>query len=120
MQWDTSEHDWLEGRGEKLYLIAMIDDATGELTARFARHDSTEENMRLLWSYLEKNGRPVAFVMDSGETYFKRALRLGVRSGGFVQVLDGVKEGERVVSRGAYEIKLSTAIGAIPEHGHQH
>src|SRR6266481_6723704 len=28
VQWDTSEHNWLEGRGEKLYLIAMIDDAT--------------------------------------------------------------------------------------------
>src|SRR5581483_100711 len=23
VQWDASEHDWLEGRGEKLYLIAM-------------------------------------------------------------------------------------------------
>ena len=31
MQWDTSEHDWLESRGEKLYLIHMIDDATSEL-----------------------------------------------------------------------------------------
>src|SRR5688572_10191201 len=64
VQWDTSEHDWLEGRGEKLYLIAMIDDATSELTARFARHDTTEANQRLLWSYLEKNGRPVAFYTD--------------------------------------------------------
>ena len=27
VQWDTSEHNWLEGRGEKLYLIAMIDGA---------------------------------------------------------------------------------------------
>src|SRR5450759_1827089 len=26
VQWDTSEHDWLEGRGEKLYLILLIDD----------------------------------------------------------------------------------------------
>ncbi len=69
---------------------------------------------------VDDNGRPVAFVMDGGESFFKRALRLGVRSGGFVQALDGVKEGERVVSRGAYEIKLSTATGAIPEHGHQH
>jgi len=42
VQWDTSEHDWLEGRGEKLYLIAMIDDATSRLFARFVRHDSTE------------------------------------------------------------------------------
>jgi transposase len=64
VQWDTSEHDWLEGRGEKLYLIAMIDDASSELTARFARHDSTEENLRLLWNYLENHGRPVAFYTD--------------------------------------------------------
>ena len=44
VQWDTSDHDWLEGRGERLYLIAMIDDATSRLFARFVRHDSTEEN----------------------------------------------------------------------------
>ena len=64
VQWDTSEHDWLEGRGEKLYLITMIDDATSEALARFVRHDSTEENMRVLWWYVEKNGRPVAFYTD--------------------------------------------------------
>lgn len=60
VQWDASEHDWLEGRGEKLYVVHMIDDAS-ELTARFVRHDLTEENMRLLWSYLEQQGRPLAF-----------------------------------------------------------
>ena len=54
VQWDTSEHDWLEGRGEKLYLMRMIDDATSRLLARFVRHDSTEENMGVLWGYLEK------------------------------------------------------------------
>jgi len=48
VQWDTSEHDWLEGRGEKLYLIGMIDDATSQLSARFVRHDSTEENLQQL------------------------------------------------------------------------
>lgn len=31
VQWDTSDHDWLEGRGEGIYLIAMIDDATSRL-----------------------------------------------------------------------------------------
>src|ERR1035438_7625735 len=66
VQWDTSEHDWLEGRGEKMYLIAMIDDATSRLFARFVRHDSSEENMRLVWSYLEKYGRPVAFYTEIG------------------------------------------------------
>jgi transposase-like protein len=69
VQWDTSEHDWLEGRGEKLYLIAMIDDATSRLFARFVRHDSTEENMKLLWSYLEKHGRPVAFYTDKASLF---------------------------------------------------
>jgi hypothetical protein len=69
VQWDTSEHDWLEGRGEKLYLIHMIDDATSALTARFVRHDSTEENMRLLWTYLERHGRPVAFYTDKASLF---------------------------------------------------
>jgi transposase len=69
VQWDTSEHDWLEGRGEKLYLIAMIDDATSRLFARFVRHDSSEENMRLLWSYLEKYGRPLAFYTDKASVF---------------------------------------------------
>jgi hypothetical protein len=64
VQWDTSEHDWLEGRGEDLYLIAMIDDATSRLMARFVRHDSTEENMRMLWRYLKKFGRPLLYYTD--------------------------------------------------------
>jgi len=69
VQWDTSEHDWLEGRGEKLYLIAMIDDATSRLFARFVRHDSTDENMKLLWSYVEKFGRPLAFYTDKASIF---------------------------------------------------
>jgi transposase len=69
VQWDTSEHEWLEGRGEKLYLIAMIDDATSRLFARFVRHDSTEENMKLLWRYVEKFGRPLAFYTDKASIF---------------------------------------------------
>jgi hypothetical protein len=69
VQWDTSEHNWLEGRGEKLYLIAMIDDATSHLTARFVRHDSTEENLRQLGSYLEQHGRPVAVYTDKASLF---------------------------------------------------
>ena len=69
VQWDTSEHDWLEGRGELLYLIAMIDDATSRLFARFVRHDSTQENMKLLRSYLEKFGRPIGFYTDKASLF---------------------------------------------------
>jgi DNA-binding Lrp family transcriptional regulator len=64
VQWDSSTHEWLEGRGEPIYLISLIDDATSRLLARFVRHDSSEENRRLLGAYLERWGRPVAFYTD--------------------------------------------------------
>jgi hypothetical protein len=32
---DASIHDWLEGRGEDIVLISMIDDATSLVLARF-------------------------------------------------------------------------------------
>jgi biotin operon repressor len=69
VQWDTSEHAWLEDRGPKIYLIGMIDDATSRLHARFVLHDSTAENMRLLWSYLEKYGRPLSFYTDKASLF---------------------------------------------------
>ena len=69
VQWDTSEHAWLEDRGPKLYLISMIDDATSRLHARFVLHDSTAENMRLLWSYLEKYGRPLSLYTDKASLF---------------------------------------------------
>jgi hypothetical protein len=69
VQWDTSDHDWLEGRGERLYLIHMIDDATSQLLGRFVRSDSTEENMRLLRTYLESNGRPLSFYTDKASMF---------------------------------------------------
>jgi transposase len=64
VQWDTSEHDWLEGRGEKIYLIVLLDDATSRMVGRFVRHDSTEENLRLMGRYVEKWGRPRAVYTD--------------------------------------------------------
>jgi hypothetical protein len=71
VQWDTSEHAWLEGRGKEPepYLIAMIDDASSRVLARFVRHDSTEENMRLLWRYLERWGRPRAYYTDKASLF---------------------------------------------------
>ncbi len=69
VQWDTSDHDWLEGRGERLYLIAMIDDATSRVLARFVRHDTGEENMRTAWRWIEQYGRPLAFYTDKAAMF---------------------------------------------------
>ncbi len=69
---------------------------------------------------VEEAGQPIVFVQLSGETFEKRELKLGIRDGDSAQVLDGLKEGDRVVTKGAYAIRLSSISGAIPAHGHAH
>jgi transposase len=69
VQWDTSVHDWLEGRGRRLYLVAMIDDATSLAYAHFVAQDSTEANLGVLWGYLERWGRPVEFYTDKSSLF---------------------------------------------------
>ena len=69
---------------------------------------------------VEEDGQFVAFVQLAGETFDKRALKVGIREGNSVQVLDGLKEGERLVTQGAYAIRLSSVSGVIPAHGHAH
>ena len=64
VQWDTSDHDWLEGRGPVRYLVRMIDDATSWSWGRFVESDSTHFNMAVLWEYLNKNGRMVDVYTD--------------------------------------------------------
>lgn len=76
VQWDTSEHDWFEGRGPRLCLVAMLDDASSRALARFEEHDTTEENLRLLRTYLERWGRPVEFYTDQDSLFtINRAVR---------------------------------------------
>ena len=69
VQWDTSIHAWLEGRGEEMVLINMIDDATSRWLARFVRSDSTVENMNVLERYLKERGRPLAFYTDKAAIF---------------------------------------------------
>ena len=73
LQFDTSDHDWLETRGPKLYLIGGIDDATSSCPgARFALSDSTLENMRVLKRIVETKGIPLVFYCDK-DSNFKTA-----------------------------------------------
>lgn len=71
-------------------------------------------------SLVEEQGTFYVYVQTGGESFQKREVRLGANDGEFVQVLKGVEENERVVTKGAYQIKLSTASGALPAHGHEH
>lgn len=66
------------------------------------------------------NGRPLVYVMLEGETFQRREVELGIRDNGWVEVLAGVQDGERVATRGAYAIKLASLSPASFGHGHGH
>jgi transposase len=94
VQIDASIHDWLEGRGDELVLVSMIDDATSRVLARFYPAATVEAHLDLLGRWLKKYGRPKALYSDrhsifepqdkgkalpDAETQFGRALReLGI------------------------------------------
>lgn len=70
VQVDGSIHDWLEGRGPRMWLIAFIDDATSRiLWAQFAAAEDTLTLMRLSRDYLRRRGRPQAFYVDRDSIY---------------------------------------------------
>jgi RND family efflux transporter MFP subunit len=69
---------------------------------------------------VEEQGIFYVYVQTEGESFQKRELKLGANDGQKVQVISGVSEGERVVTKGGYQIKLSQASGALPAHGHEH
>lgn len=66
------------------------------------------------------NGKPVAFVQLEGQLFQKRELTLGIRDGAWVEVQHGIAQGERVVTRGAYAVKLASLSPASFGHGHVH
>lgn len=71
-------------------------------------------------SVLDEGGIAVVFVMTGGESFERRTVRLGAREGDWVEVLDGLTPGSRVVSRGAYLVKLASTGTAQIGHGHAH
>src|SRR6266478_4798405 len=66
---DSSPFRWLEERGPACQLIALIDDATSRVWARFTEHDTTEENLRTLGGWLRRYGRPLAHYTDKNSIF---------------------------------------------------
>ena len=69
---------------------------------------------------VDDGGRPVIFVQTGGESFERRPVTLGAHEGGYVHALNGVEAGERLVSRGAYLIRLAAMSTQLPAHGHAH
>lgn len=67
---------------------------------------------------VEINTRPYVFTQFDGEHFEKRAVTVGRADGPWIQILSGVKKGERVVARGGYDIHLASLMGTIESHRH--
>ena len=69
---------------------------------------------------LMEAGRPYVFVHVGGERFARRYLEIAARDGDLVGIKSGVKSGERVVTRGAYDVQLASAARGLPAEGHVH
>jgi transposase len=69
VQMDGSHHDWLEGRGPKLVLMAYIDDATNTIYGRFYDYEGTMPAMDSFRGYVGMYGLPMSVYLDRHTTY---------------------------------------------------
>jgi cobalt-zinc-cadmium efflux system membrane fusion protein len=69
---------------------------------------------------LMEAGRPYVFVQIGGEQFARRFIEIAARDGDLVGIRSGVKPGDRVVTRGAYDVQLASAAKGLPAEGHVH
>jgi RND family efflux transporter MFP subunit len=70
---------------------------------------------------VEEMGIYCVFVQTCVDSFEKRIITKGVTDGQHTQILNGIKAGERVVSKGAVNVKLAQGSAALDPHaGHVH
>lgn len=69
VQIDGSEHDWFEGRGPRVVLMVMIDDATNTTLARFYEAEDTAAAYDIFERYIRRYGLPLALYPDRDSIY---------------------------------------------------
>jgi RND family efflux transporter MFP subunit len=69
---------------------------------------------------LMEAGRPYVFVQEGGEKFSRRFVEVASRQRGLVGIRSGVKPGDRVVTKGSYDVQLASAAKGLPAEGHVH
>ena len=73
-----------------------------------------------LTAITEEQGIHFVYIQVDAEGYRKQEVTLGESDGERVEILSGVKHGDRVVTKGAVQVRLASAANAIPAHNHNH
>jgi len=76
---------------------------------------------------IDEGGEKVVYVQTGGESFQRRGVKLGIggcnphsHGAKLVEVLSGIRPGERVTTKAAYSVRLSTLSSSLPAHGHAH
>ncbi|MDE5842320.1 MAG: efflux RND transporter periplasmic adaptor subunit [Muribaculaceae bacterium] len=69
---------------------------------------------------VEEQGEYYVYLQEDEECYRKRRISRGATDGNRFEILDGIKAGDKVVTKGAMAVKLASMSGAIPVHTHEH
>lgn len=102
-----------------------LNNAEGILPGAFAeiwlKTDSSMEAMTLpVEAVTEEQGTYFVYVQDDSTCYRKQRVTTGMTDGKRIEITSGLKNGERVVTRGAMAVKLASVGNAIPAHTHNH
>lgn len=74
-----------------------------------------------LHAITEEQGLYFVYVQVHEDAYKKQEVTLGPNDGERVQILTGLKQGNKVVTNGVYQVKLAATSSVIPEgHSHSH
>ena len=65
-------------------------------------------------------GRPYVFLQIGGERFARRYVEVGGSEGDLTALTSGVSVGDRVVTKGAYDVQLASAAKGLPAEGHVH
>ena len=93
----------------KLGVLGRLDLMTSEVVGALAVPGSAV--------LLEQN-RSAVYVQVGGETFERRIVKTGLEDRDWVQILEGLEAGERIVTVGAYDVALAGRSTEVPEHGH--
>lgn len=69
---------------------------------------------------VEEQGSFFVYRQIDEEGYEKQLVRLGADNGRSIQILHGISPGNRIVTHGAYQLKLASTSNAMPSHNHEH
>lgn len=64
------------------------------------------------------NGRKVLFVAENDEEFEARSVETGRAAGGMVEIVSGLKEGERYAIKGSFMLKAEQKKGELEGHNH--